>query len=155
MAWTAAPNHWGALFTSKVVAFSTHKTYGLHKPYLKFAALGSNLERKLSSRKPTLLRPSGTGLGLWRWGSGDGASPAYGGAPPFTGPNLAHRAPVFFLLLSFEVFWFLSICHSCRDPWGLSLHYVSYGHTVGTMSVTMHAHVSYHVNYYACICLFG
>ena len=37
MAWTAAPNHWGALCTSKVVAFSTHKTYGLHKPYLKFA----------------------------------------------------------------------------------------------------------------------
>ena len=36
MAWTAALNLWGALFTSKTVAFSTHKTYGLHKLYLQF-----------------------------------------------------------------------------------------------------------------------
>ena len=33
--------------TSKVVAFSTDWTYGLHRPILKVATLGANVERKV------------------------------------------------------------------------------------------------------------
>ena len=53
IAWTAAPNRWGALFTSKVAAFSTHKTYGLHKPYLQFARLLHASHDVYAGRQPT------------------------------------------------------------------------------------------------------
>ena len=93
------------------------------------------------------------------WGSGDGASPAYGGAPPSTGPNLAHRAPVFFLpfslSLSFFSFFFL---HYVSQSSGQALYQSTNMHCT-TSTLHSNLHTTYvpcqllcmHVSYYACV----